>query len=422
MKINKQDLLPYYQGEGQLINQPLVDYFQEERPVLNQSAEEKVAEEEKALSFKVTNNQDVFHYQSVNKKIARVVYLIFSILLPPLGIFRLLAYAINRFFTKNFILPSLNKPQEYWSNDLFYHTQEVIVETIDRVKLQALYMQSKVQIIFPREDRQCILYFNDKDSPYEEIANELEVLCKDLNVDVYCGNYRGVGKSEGFPSSYQDLVMDGEAMLQHLLHLGYKEENILIHGSRSLGSGIGAKVASLHQEVGREVHFCSDRSSSSLMIEVKERFKDLKARVRLPGQVLIEGFIIGLIKAFRWNTKTLDAYQKIRGHKFIFFHREDPIIPYQASLYKQLKDSLMTIEDIKQKQQRTLLKHERKDQLRVFARNPRPYRPHDVICIDNTDARGYMKHPHYVSITKVPQYKEYKNYVNNAFDRMQEVD
>ncbi|QLH35115.1 MAG: hypothetical protein HWD61_02335 [Parachlamydiaceae bacterium] len=135
--------------------------------------------------------------------------------------------------------------------------------------------------------------------------------------------------------------MDGEAMVQYLLSQGVQPQNILIHGW-SLGGGVGAHVAALHQEKGKEIHICNDRSFESMVNEVKELARELRKYINtstLLGKLVsaalaLAPITIPLIHMIGWDFKSTQCYQKINGHKFIIYHPNDEIIVYSASLHK----------------------------------------------------------------------------------------
>lgn len=376
-----------------------------------------VAQSPNNVPFKVTKENDVFRYHSLAKKIGRVAYLIFSIIFIPLGLCRLIGRAINKKVTPNAILPSMIMPWAPLNFDLKPRCIHSTIQTTDGVNLDTMLHANPSQEVenIPVENRKCILFFNGNGSTYEGMYDFLETLSEETTADIYSGNYRGVGASEGFATGYQDLVMDGEAMVQHLLSLGYKEENILIHGW-SLGAGVGAHVAALHQEEGRAIHYCSDRSFASLATEVKHLVQRDKQELRARGHTFLAKLVKiaskiaeGLVKLIGWNFQSLTCYKKLKGHKFIVFHRQDQLIKYEASLFKQLKDAAMTKEDIRLKKMR-----KKGSLMRVGNRYDRTYRPENVIVLTKTYGNAHDRR-----LDEFDEgFAEYKQQVNKAFNRV----
>jgi fermentation-respiration switch protein FrsA (DUF1100 family) len=69
----------------------------------------------------------------------------------------------------------------------------------------------------------------------------LAALFAEAGVDVFLAEYRGYGGNAGRPSE-EGLYSDGEAGLDALSRLGYRQENVVLVG-RSLGTGVAAELA-----------------------------------------------------------------------------------------------------------------------------------------------------------------------------------
>jgi pimeloyl-ACP methyl ester carboxylesterase len=83
-------------------------------------------------------------------------------------------------------------------------------------------------------------------------------LARALETNLITFNYRGCGLSEGCPRVANDLVVDGAAVLDHLVSIkGVDPSNILIFGM-SLGAAVGAYVRTLPRFQGGPI--CCDRS------------------------------------------------------------------------------------------------------------------------------------------------------------------
>lgn len=312
------------------------------------------------VSFSVSDKDDVFRYNSFFNKVARVAWLLFSIILFPVGLIRLYGKAINHIATKKFFVPGVSidkamldsKRSEIMALPFFVENCErVIIKTADRVKLDTLIINNPDQKEKDVADHRYIIFFNGNTNTYEEMFSSLKKLSETTGASVYSGNYRGVGCSEGWPTKFQDIVMDGEAMVQYLLSKGVQKKNILIHGW-SLGGGVGAHVSAHHQEPGQEISYCGDRTFASLVAVAQEWFCPDSIKELLPEKFQAEFYsnciskimtlgAVNLLHLLNWNFKTLECYKKINGYKFIIYLPNDNVIPHKASLYKKFKDSQM---------------------------------------------------------------------------------
>lgn len=379
------------------------------------------------VSYKILDQDDVFKYHSSASKAARVGWLLFSILIFPVGLIRLIGKTINHFSTKKLLLPAIERDKALLDNHRIAHlansftaqrSSRITIETADHVKLDTMMISHPDQENKDISERKYIIFFNGNDGTYEGGLSSLMKISDETGANVYCGNYRGVGYSEGFPTGYQDLVMDGEAMVQFLLKQGVRPENILIHGW-SLGAGVGAHVAALHQDKGHEIHFCGDRSFASMVMEVKELSRSIRNEMRntclgnfLKGTLaLLTPVVLGLIKVLGWNFQTLDCYKKIQGHKFIIYHREDKTIPYAASLFTKFKESKMSSADIKAKLERKKAKLEGRER-NIEEAFKKTYHPENFVKLNDE----YWENVHCIHIHESLNFNEYVRQVGLALN------
>lgn len=169
------------------------------------------------------------------------------------------------------------------------------------------------------QDEKWVIYFNGMGETYENRLETplLQEYADLIQANVLLFNYRGIMESVGFPLSSRDIVVDGEACVQYLLHLGIKEENILLHGF-SLGAGVAAEVSFLHKK-------CSVLNDCSF---------DILSHV--PGK--FAGF---LIRCLKWELNSVKNWDSIQGNKGIIYHKNDFAIPYHlSSFYKGLKEKI----------------------------------------------------------------------------------
>lgn len=409
------------------------------------------------VSFRVQDKDDIFKYNSTEKKVQRAAWLIFSIIVFPVGAIRLVGKLINFIATKTVILPSVGSNlKELNQNYLIAHVQNphlarivqrLEITTADNIKLDAVCINNPQQSEKPINEQKYILFFTGNGGCFENSLDFLKKLSEETEANVLSGNYRGVGHSQGFPTGFKDLVMDGEAMVQSLLKQGVSPKNILIHGI-SMGGGVGAEVAALHQKAGEEINYCGDRTFSSLAKEARElprrinwvqienyfnqqierinnampndedefelkRLINVKKKIKIfkpliKAAAFFSPLAAFLIRVMGWNFDTLNSYKKMKGHKFIIFQKHDLIVPYKASLYKQLKQSQKTQLDKKNKK-------ERRQQLNQPQMNPieKMYRPKNAIRLD--DQIPFFD-AHSILITETEHLEDYKNQVARAFE------
>jgi len=156
-------------------------------------------------------------------------------------------------------------------------------------------------------------------------------------------NYRGVSESGGSISCHGTLL-DGETVIQYCTqHLGVPENCLILHG-RSIGGGVSAVLSGIHPEV----NVCSERSFASLTRVAVCLFRGLlqinpntpmplglnfKERCKFRLKKALPGIASGLMTCMGWDYLAAEAWHHNNGHKWVFFHPEDRIIPLEASLY-----------------------------------------------------------------------------------------
>ncbi|MDR3624363.1 MAG: hypothetical protein P4L16_04400 [Chlamydiales bacterium] len=356
------------------------------------------------VKFRVEEHNDIFHTQKnlaeqnlLKNKIARLAWNIFSIIFIPLGIARLCLFMIKPLLSscilpagvefnlakkenalKNAVnsnaarleiqiesLKNLHKARESFLGDPENHARQVTIETADQVKLDTIVIEHSSQQSRAATEQKWIVIMPGNLMCYEQFLNLAKKFSDKIQVNVLFGNYRGVMRSEGAATSLHDLVLDGEAMIQYLLQQKVPQENILIHAV-SLGGGVGAEVASYHQNEHDGMHLYSDRSFSTLASAIKSVVPlaiTLMPQMNLVGRVSarlmswIGPRLLGNMGAMAaslggWKLDSLANFQKVKGKKFIIYSHGDGIIRYHASLYKALKEMQMTPLDRKLKAER----------------------------------------------------------------------
>ena len=178
--------------------------------------------------------------------------------------------------------------------------KHMTITTADGANLDTFAIVNKASKELLAPQQKWIVFFHSADAAYE---NSLPTLCqivKDTGANLYTGNYRGVGNSNGMPFQAKDLILDGETMIEHLLQSGVLPENILVHGF-SMGGGIGTEVVSLHPGM----HLCNDRSftklSDCLNLIVPPKLK----------------FFSNKITSTLWEFNSIDNLENITGNVLV---------------------------------------------------------------------------------------------------------
>lgn len=290
---------------------------------------------------------DVFDTNNTWKKVARVCLDILSYIIFPVVFFR---WIFSKIAVPGVLFPTSElDPYREQAHFEGIQLKRVAIKTADGVSLDTMTLTHNDSPTQPKNQK-WILYFGGNGATYETSLEGLSILARVTGANVYCGNYRGVGHSEGSGAwSSQELVLDGEAMAQYLLSQGVPPENIMIHG-HSLGGAIGAVVVAQHQKKGHEMGFCSDRSfSSTHRVAVNFGARVVDSCCGFPpcfGHVLghISG---GIATAIGWSFNPVEHYQKIHQDKrFMIFHRDDEVIDTEAQLREGLKGKHRQTEEI----------------------------------------------------------------------------
>jgi acetyl esterase/lipase len=102
----------------------------------------------------------------------------------------------------------------------------------------------------PDLTRPVVLCLSGSGGTAEDLCTDIAEFYQDSGASVLVANYGGYGNSTPIEPSEQSLLEDGQAMLQHLLDLGYRSDQIVIHGF-SLGGAVGG-ILQAHNEAQGE--------------------------------------------------------------------------------------------------------------------------------------------------------------------------
>jgi pimeloyl-ACP methyl ester carboxylesterase len=347
------------------------------------------------VKFTVNESRDIFQLKqrvlqknSSSHKLQDIGYDFFSGGIFPVGCARLIIQAVKK-IAPAFILPAcitydlelkkkayelsptpkqkaeietiqaLDQEREKFIFTTSNCAEQITVKTADQADLDLLAIRNSAQQTLPPQAQKWILYLHGNNTCYENHLDQLKLLSERTGANVLTGNYRGVMRSKGIATASEHLVIDGEAMVQYLLHQGVPANHIFMHGY-SLGGAVGTEVAANHQEKGCEMHLCNERSFSTITDFLKAQIFSIFAS--LLGELTYDS---------GWMFDSVKQFQKIKGNKFIIHSKEDGVIRYEASLYKRLKEAQMTPTDRKLKAERQALK---KQGLKI-EKHPKEYKP-----------------------------------------------
>jgi hypothetical protein len=263
----------------------------------------------------------------IAKILAQVAWNIFSVIVFPIGIVRLVRWIAPMAILPASLTFNLKKSEQVLEEGIQFlqkereiflagnnNAEQVSIKTEDGVKLDTIKIKNGTS-------NKWIIYFNGNGMCYEQALYDLQEISRATGANVYTGNYRGVMRSCGKMARTQDLILDGKALVEKLLKEGVLQDNILIHGF-SLGGAIATDVAVLYPKV----HLCNERSFASLTDFLR-------------GHLSFFGVFLG---AIAWSSgfkfSAAQNFQKIQGEKFVMYHKQDEVIRYKGSLHKVLKN------------------------------------------------------------------------------------
>lgn len=267
------------------------------------------------------------------EKVGRVFWNILSVLIPIIGLGRLIAYGLGC-LAKRMILPSAyfrhdakekiarfeNKWRESGALASTHTLESHKVRTPDGAELSVRLLRVN------REGRAdadtTIIRFNPNFGLAEDEILPPLPLSTLAKCNVVSFNYRGVGKSTGSFEASKDLVVDGFSIVQWVqAYLNTEKKQIHFMGT-SLGGAFAAQVQALDPALtGCHVN---DRSLAS-------------TDAMLPG---IARPLAWIVNNQGYGFDAAAAFRQIQGKKLVIYHPQDEIIPYHASLHAAVQETL----------------------------------------------------------------------------------
>ncbi|MBP9842190.1 MAG: alpha/beta fold hydrolase [Simkaniaceae bacterium] len=261
------------------------------------------------VSFRVQHS--VIEKRLLNDKVRKI----FTCLVFPIALFE---YALKKALLPgrtSFSAAVLDSHRAYNLSRMTNATRTT-VETIDKVKLDT------VQIKHPTSQK-WIIFLNPNNGVYENSLPYLYALSQQTGQNVYSGNYRGVGRSEGDITTIRDLLLDGESFIQDLLSKGVQPPEITLHG-HSMGGGVATELAALYPGL----NLVADRTYSSISDAITTLVTPQAGRC-------IASTAAKITTLLGWNLNPLAAFPKISGRKTTIHHKLCFLQP--CGLYALLK-------------------------------------------------------------------------------------
>lgn len=285
--------------------------------------------------------------QTLLRKIARVAWNIFSTVIFPIGLGRLIGAGIGKIASR-VLLPSAEKSAEeiaeakrlhqiIWHNpnpspDIqtirnAFTAEECTVATPDGAHLSATHFRARNATA----ESATMIYFQPngtlKDHGVHLPLMAASTFGTPTNFVVF--DYRSVGESTGTFKGMRDLEIDGSAIAQWVQNgLGVPAHQIQFYGF-SLGGAVAvctqAQDPAFTGPNGNERSFSSIKEMIRAILNKLNRFKWLAS------------LISWAVKAQGYEMNVVGSYQKLQGRKLVIYHTEDPVIPYEASLKKGIK-------------------------------------------------------------------------------------
>lgn len=125
-------------------------------------------------------------------------------------------------------------PQGFWAVQQQLHASDVWMVTRDGVRLHAWFVATAGA-------RWVTLYLHgNAGNITHRLSHIQEIVAAGSSILIL--DYRGYGKSSGWPTE-NGLYLDSQAAFAHLLAMGYRPDQIIVHGE-SLGTAVAINLAS----------------------------------------------------------------------------------------------------------------------------------------------------------------------------------
>lgn len=222
------------------------------------------------------------------------VWNLFSLIIFPVGVYRLIRWAVTPAILRNLLpaqMPQSSKEdlqslvtaaRERCSPYGFSIEERAIALPREKgVSLSTFQLINPLQKDKPAAEQQWVLYFGDCSA--ESNLESARELSERTGANVYIGNYRGLGKSQGELHSMADLQEDALLMMDDLLQItgvGAPSDNIFLFGE-SFGSVVVAEAAKAEKSKKRQwnVGISSSFRTTSDYLKKERGFGSAAAKV-----------------------------------------------------------------------------------------------------------------------------------------------
>jgi pimeloyl-ACP methyl ester carboxylesterase len=250
-------------------------------------------------------------------------------------------FSIPRTFIGQFVVPN----QRRLVNS---EVAKTIEEESNRVV--QIYQGRKLDVLTPKGEDLEVFHYLGKNSRTQErmtSINQTIVFCLGMGayhhylsgyiekynargINVVTFNYPGVGMSKGV-SDCEEIIACSEKIIHHLeSQMSIPRNEIALHG-HSFGGGIATQVAKRIPGL----NIINDRSFSKLSLASRPFFQgNLLSTHSLLGYLgVIENFVNFTFKLTGWELDSEDAWSKIQGKKCVVYHKKDPVVTHENSLF-----------------------------------------------------------------------------------------
>lgn len=286
--------------------------------------------------------------ESTTQKAQRIAWNILSIIIFPIGLVRLLGYAV-KWIAKKLLLPAAShSPETQLEHSTSFINQ---CKNIERLS-NGVFRSESHKVIAPDgaildvtllrrnnsspETPTCI-YFNGNNAlkSFGSAGWLLDhALSSPMNFVVF--DYRSAGNSTGTFNDANDLLVDGLSLVHWVRKtLKTRDDRIHFYGT-SLGGAVALKTKALDPKLTGKL--LSERSFSSLEDMLKSWTKNCSC--------LCRPFVNLIAWTLKKQSLELDVaadLKKLKGRILIVYHKNDPVIPKSASLAEKVKSDIFEL-------------------------------------------------------------------------------
>lgn len=267
--------------------------------------------------------------ETVSQKVNRVIYMILSIIIVPIGIIRLIGYMIHQIGLKQIIqtaqyttceIENANK----WAR-MGKNSEEISLLNPQGEQLHGFFMKGE------KHPEKVMLIFSGNAVLASSAASNSMSLGHKLGVSCCSVDYPGIGESHG-SLSLENLPLTVYSTLHYLVHeRNIDPKNIVVHGFSLGGVAISKGIALFEEE----------NPKAAISVVSSHTCSHLTGAVDGVVSLFAGRFVGGLARFFAWSSgldfECKESFDRLRGRKLVIYNENDPIIPYRASLAKAIQ-------------------------------------------------------------------------------------